>query len=34
IFMDGGYIVEEGKPADIFDHPTNQRTISFLDKVL
>ncbi|EFR97628.1 arginine transport ATP-binding protein ArtM, partial [Listeria ivanovii FSL F6-596] len=23
IFMDGGYIVEEGKPADIFDHPTN-----------
>ncbi|PZG35683.1 peptide ABC transporter ATP-binding protein [Listeria ivanovii] len=34
IFMDGGYIVEEGKPADIFDHPTNPRTISFLDKVL
>ncbi|MDN7322971.1 amino acid ABC transporter ATP-binding protein [Listeria monocytogenes] len=34
IFMDGGYIVEEGKPADIFDNPTNERTISFLDKVL
>lgn len=34
IFMDGGYIVEEGKPVDIFDHPTNRRTISFLDKVL
>lgn len=34
IFMDGGYIVEEGKPVDIFDHPTNPRTISFLDKVL
>ncbi|MBC2222459.1 amino acid ABC transporter ATP-binding protein [Listeria seeligeri] len=34
IFMDGGYIVEQGKPADIFDHPTNPRTISFLDKVL
>ncbi|EAK8383561.1 amino acid ABC transporter ATP-binding protein, partial [Listeria monocytogenes] len=31
IFMDGGYIVEEGKPADIFDNPTNERTISFLD---
>ncbi|EAH1309823.1 amino acid ABC transporter ATP-binding protein, partial [Listeria monocytogenes] len=30
IFMDGGYIVEEGKPADIFDNPTNERTISFL----
>ncbi|EDO0568706.1 ATP-binding cassette domain-containing protein, partial [Listeria monocytogenes] len=26
IFMDGGYIVEEGKPADIFDNPTNERT--------
>lgn len=25
IFMDGGYIVEEGKPADIFDNPTNER---------
>ncbi|ECQ0633044.1 TPA: amino acid ABC transporter ATP-binding protein [Listeria monocytogenes] len=34
IFMNGGYIVEEGKPADIFDNPTNERTISFLDKVL
>ncbi|MBF2441948.1 amino acid ABC transporter ATP-binding protein [Listeria innocua] len=34
IFMDGGYIVEEGNPADIFDNPTNERTISFLDKVL
>ncbi|EKZ4837866.1 amino acid ABC transporter ATP-binding protein [Listeria monocytogenes] len=34
IFMDGGYIVEEGKPAEIFDNPTNERTISFLDKVL
>ncbi|ECL8004739.1 amino acid ABC transporter ATP-binding protein [Listeria innocua] len=34
IFMDGGYIVEEGKPADIFDNPTNERTNSFLDKVL
>ncbi|EDN9716382.1 ATP-binding cassette domain-containing protein, partial [Listeria monocytogenes] len=26
IFMDGGYIVEEGKPAEIFDNPTNERT--------
>ncbi|MBC2328994.1 amino acid ABC transporter ATP-binding protein [Listeria swaminathanii] len=34
IFMDGGYIVEEGKPAEIFDNPTHERTISFLDKVL
>ncbi|EIU7104013.1 amino acid ABC transporter ATP-binding protein, partial [Listeria monocytogenes] len=29
IFMDGGYIVEEGKPAEIFDNPKNERTISF-----
>lgn len=34
IFMDGGYIVEEGKPAEIFDNATHERTISFLDKVL
>lgn len=34
IFMDGGYIVEEGSPEAIFDHPTHERTKSFLDKVL
>ncbi|WP_099469044.1 amino acid ABC transporter ATP-binding protein [Konateibacter massiliensis] len=34
IFMDGGYIVEEGKPADIFSNPKNARTIDFLNKVL
>lgn len=34
IFMDGGYIVEEGTPEQIFDHPTQQRTKDFLDKVL
>ncbi|MGY3779700.1 amino acid ABC transporter ATP-binding protein [Isobaculum melis] len=34
IFMDGGYIVEEGSPEQIFDHPTQQRTKDFLDKVL
>ncbi|WP_088809210.1 MULTISPECIES: amino acid ABC transporter ATP-binding protein [Listeria] len=34
IFMDGGYIVEEGKPEAIFDSPQHERTISFLDKVL
>lgn len=34
IFMDGGYIVEEGKLVDIFDNLINERMISFLDKVL
>lgn len=34
LFMDEGNIVEEGTPADIFDHPQNPRTKSFLSKVL
>jgi polar amino acid transport system ATP-binding protein len=34
IFMDGGYIVEEGKPEQIFNHPQHQRTKNFLEKVL
>ncbi|SIO25275.1 amino acid ABC transporter ATP-binding protein, PAAT family [Carnobacterium alterfunditum] len=34
IFMDGGYIVEEGKPEQIFNHPQHERTKNFLEKVL
>lgn len=34
LFMDDGQIIEEGKPDDIFDNPKNDRTISFLSKVL
>ncbi|RHW37479.1 amino acid ABC transporter ATP-binding protein [Lysinibacillus yapensis] len=34
IFMDGGYIVEENKPKELFDAPQNERTKSFLSKVL
>ena len=34
IFMDGGYIVEEGSPTEIFTNPQNPRTIDFLNKVL
>ncbi|QDS37009.1 amino acid ABC transporter ATP-binding protein [Brevibacillus brevis] len=34
IFMDGGYIVEEGKPAELFDNPQHERTKAFLSKVL
>ena len=34
IFMDDGYIVEEGTPEEIFNHPKEPRTIDFLNKVL
>ena len=34
IFMDDGYIVEEGKPRDIFSNPQAQRTKDFLAKIL
>jgi polar amino acid transport system ATP-binding protein len=34
IFMDGGVIVEQGKPEEIFDNPKNSRTQDFLSKVL
>ncbi|MDO4941081.1 MAG: amino acid ABC transporter ATP-binding protein [Erysipelotrichaceae bacterium] len=34
IFMDEGKIVEEGTPDDIFNHPSKQRTIDFLSKVM
>lgn len=33
IFMDGGVIVEEGKPEDVIDHPKNERTRTFLQKL-
>lgn len=34
IFMDGGYLVEEGKPSEIFDNPKEDRVKDFLSKVL
>ena len=34
LFMDGGYVVEEGKPQEVFSNPKNERTKSFLSKVL
>ena len=33
-FMDGGGILEEGTPEQIFDHPQEERTKAFLRKVL
>jgi glutamine transport system ATP-binding protein len=34
IFMDGGYIVEENVPKEIFSNPRHERTKAFLSKVL
>jgi len=34
VFMDGGVVVEEGKPADVLGNPQHERTRTFLSKVL
>ncbi len=34
VFMDGGVIVESGKPRDVLTNPQHERTRSFLSKVL
>ena len=34
LFMDGGYILEEGTPEQVFGNPQNPRTNDFLSKVL
>ncbi len=34
IFMDGGYIIEEGTPQEVLGAPKEARTIDFLNKVL
>lgn len=34
LFVDGGYIVEEGKPKEVFEHPKEERTRLFLSKIL
>ncbi len=34
VFMDGGYIVEQGTPQELFGNPQNERTQNFLNKVL
>lgn len=33
VFMDGGLIVEQGKPEDVIDNPSNERTKAFLNKM-
>ncbi|ETT48333.1 MULTISPECIES: amino acid ABC transporter ATP-binding protein [unclassified Paenibacillus] len=34
LFMDGGVVVEQGTPAEVFGHPKHARTRDFLSKVL
>lgn len=34
LFMDGGYIIEQGTPGEIFSSPKEARTKNFLSKVL
>ena len=33
VFMEGGVVVEQGKPEDVFDHPQNERTKQFLGSI-
>jgi len=34
VFIDEGVVLEEGTPEDVFDHPRQARTQSFLSKIL
>ena len=33
VFMDGGVIVEDGTPSEVFDHPKSERTKVFLGNI-
>jgi len=33
VFMDGGVIVEQGTPEEVFDHPKSERTKDFLGHI-
>ena len=33
IFMEGGVIVEEGTPEEVFEHPKSERTRAFIGQV-
>lgn len=33
IFMEGGVVVEEGTPDEVFDHPQHERTKDFLGHI-
>ena len=33
VFMDGGVVVEQGTPEEVFEHPKSERTASFLGHI-
>lgn len=33
VFMDGGVVVEEGRAADVIDHPTTERARQFFGRM-
>ena len=33
VFMEGGVVVEQGKPEEVFDHPKNERTADFIGNI-
>jgi polar amino acid transport system ATP-binding protein len=33
-FLDGGVVLEQGAPADIFSHPHEARTQQFLERII
>ena len=33
VFMEGGVVVEQGKPEEVFDHPKNERTAAFIGNI-
>lgn len=34
LFIDNGYVIEQGTPEEVFEHPQNERTKAFLSNVL
>ena len=34
IFMDGGYIIEQGDPKEFIEHPKEERTRQFLARFM
>jgi polar amino acid transport system ATP-binding protein len=34
LFVDGGYIIEDGNPREVFENPKEERTRAFLSKIL
>ena len=33
VFMDGGKVIEQGRPEEVIDHPKEERTKQFLSNI-